>query len=94
MTSDGVVSVWILSRIEQHLHDRKATELRCEGKRPVAVLSVGIGKQATGILDASQSRGDGQIDPGAAPDQRVHPLELGIHDRGSYGAVGIGSVIA
>src|SRR5271163_82189 len=52
MSAERVVPVRILARVKQHPHNLKMTELRRQRECPVAILSVGIRKQATGFLNA------------------------------------------
>jgi hypothetical protein len=72
MAADRVVSVWIFAGVKQQSNDFDMAKLRCHRERQVAILLVRIRKQPAGLLDASQSCRNRQIDPGAALEQRVY----------------------
>ncbi len=94
MASDRVVSVWIFARVQQQSYDLDMTKIRCQSERQMGVFIARARKQATGILEASQSSRDRQINPSAAPEQSVHRFELAVQSRCVNSAVRIRSVIA
>jgi len=94
MPSHRVVSVWIFARVKQQSYDLDMTKIRCQSECQMAVLTAGGREQSAGLLDASQSSRNRQINPSAAPDQSVHPFELAVQSRCVNSAVRIRSVIA
>src|ERR1700704_3687294 len=94
MAPDRVVSIGIFARVKQQSNDLDVTELRGQRERQVAILTVGPRKQAAGLLDASQSRRNRQINPTATPDQSVQRCQLAVQGRSVDSAIGIRSVIA
>ncbi len=82
MESHRVVSVWIFPRVEQQPNKLEVTKLRCQGECTMPVLAVGAPKRPASLVKASHSRRHCQIYPGAAPNQGVHRLELGVTERG------------
>ncbi len=94
MAPDRVVSIGIFARVKQQSNDLDMTKLRGQRERQVAILAVGARKQPAGVLDASQSRRNRQINPTAAPDQSVQRFQLALQGRSVDSPVGIRSVIA
>src|ERR1700730_749664 len=94
MAPDRVVSIGIFARVKQQSNDLDMTKLRGQRERQVAILTVGSRKQPAGLLDASQSRRNRQINPTAAPDQSVQRFQLAVQGRSVDSAVGIRPVIA
>ena len=94
MASHRVVSVWILARVKQQLNDLDMPKIRCQSERQMPVLTAGVRKEATCILNAPQCRCYRQIDSSPARDQAAHGLELAVQGRRVYSTVGIRSVIA
>ena len=78
MAPDRVVSIGIFARVKQQSNDLDMTKLRGQRERQVAILAVGARKQPAGVLDASQSRRNRQINPTAAPDQSVQRFQLAV----------------
>ena len=81
MASHRVVSVWIFARVKQQSNDLDMTKIRRQSECQMPVLTAGLRKESTGILNAPQGRCHRQIDSSAAPDQGVHCLELTVQGR-------------
>src|SRR5437899_1909582 len=94
MAPDWVVAVWIFARVKQQPNDFDTAKLRRQREGQVAVATVGDWEQSAEILDASQSRRYRQIDPGTAPNQRVHCFQLAMQGCCFDCAVRIRSAIA
>lgn len=94
MSSDGIVSIWIFTRVEQQSNHVHVTEVRSDREHQVAVLMVSIRKQPSGIVNSSLRRCHRQIDSSTARDQSTHRLNLTVQGRGPDDAVGIGAMIA
>ena len=94
MAPDRVVSIGIFARVKQQSNDLDMTKLRGQRERQVAILTVGSRKQPAGLLGASPSRRNRQINPTASPDQSIQRFQLAVQGRSVDSAVGIRSVIA
>ena len=60
----------------------------------VAVVSTGVWKESTEVVDAPQSACDRQINTSAAPEQSLYCFQLAVQCRCVDRAVGVCSVIA
>ena len=94
MAADWIVAIWIFARVQQQPNDLNMAKLRRQGERQMAVVSAGVWKEPTEVVDAPQRGCDGKVDPGAAPEQSVYCFQLAVQRRCVDCAVGVCFVIA